>query len=350
LEWVRNRELFDKIPPPNKHGDEPEGVMHLRLDFLFVVIFAATAATAASGQDAARAAGPSGARSIPDFSGIWSHPSFPGFEPPASGPGPVVNRSRRPQVNFDGRVLPPVNDILVSNPAQLVGDYANPILKPRAAEAVKRKGEMELAGIVGPTPTIQCWPEPVPYIFNGVAMQMLQQPDKIIFLYPNDHQVRYVRMNGAHPAQLTPSWYGDSVGHYEGDALVIDTVGVRIGPFAMVDFYGTPYTAALHVVERYRLLDYDAAREGLERDARENLRPARGADAGAAPDYGYRGRHLQLHFTVEDDGVFTTPWSATITYRRGRETWREVVCLENTQELALAGRDAAVPHADKPDF
>src|SRR5258708_34459027 len=54
------------------------------------------------------------------------------------------------------------------------------------------------------------WPEPVPYIFNGVAMQMLQQPDKIIFLYPNDHQVRYVRMNQPHPAQVTPSWYGDS--------------------------------------------------------------------------------------------------------------------------------------------
>jgi hypothetical protein len=353
LGWRAQLQGFrTKFADPIKMASTEE-VMNLRFDFLFVVTLAATAATAASGQDAGRApaaSGAQGARSIPDFSGIWSHPSFPGFEPPASGPGPVVNRSRRPQVNFDGRVLPPVNDILVSNPAQLVGDYANPILKPRAAEAMKRKGEMELAGIVGPTPTIQCWPEPVPYIFNGVAMQMLQQPDKIIFLYPNDHQVRYVRMNQPHAAQLTRSWYGDSVGHYEGDALVIDTIGVKIGPFAMVDFYGTPYTEALHVVERYRLLDYEDAREGLERDARENLRPARGADAGSAPDYSYRGKHLQLQFTVEDDGVFTKPWSATITYRRGRETWREVVCAENTQELALAGRNGAVPHADKPDF
>jgi hypothetical protein len=262
----------------------------------------------------------------------------------------VVNKSRRPQVNFDGRVLPPDNSILVSNPAQLVGDYTNPILKPQAAEVVKKKGEVELSGMVSPTPTIQCWPEPVPYIFNGVAMQMLQLRDKIIFLYPNDHQVRYVRMNEPHSAPVTPSWYGDSVGHYEGDTLVIDTVGVKIGPFAMVDFYGTPYTQALHVVERYRLVNYEAAKEGLERDARENLRPARGADAGSAPDYGYRGKHLQLQFTVEDEGVFTRPWSATITYRRGAEAWREVVCAENTRELALAGRDAAVPTADKPDF
>src|SRR5580700_7252437 len=113
---------------------------------------------------------------IPDFSGIWSHPSFPGFEPPSSGPGPVTNTMRRPQVAAaDGRVLPAVNDILVSNPALLVGDYTNPILKPEAAQVVKKHGEMELSGAGSPTPTIQCWPEPVPYIFNGVAMQMLQQ-------------------------------------------------------------------------------------------------------------------------------------------------------------------------------
>jgi hypothetical protein len=292
-----------------------------------------------------------GSAAIPDFSGIWSHPSFPGFEPPASGAGPVTNKARRPQANFDGRVLPAGNGILVSNPAKLVGDYSNPILKPAAAAAVKKKGDIEAGGMVSPTPTIQCWPEPVPYIFNGVAMQMLQLADKIVFLYPNDHQVRTVRMNVPHAAQAAPSWYGDSVGRYEGDTLTIDTVRVKLGPFAMVDFYGTPYSAALHVVERYRLLDYEAAKEGLERDARENLRPALGADAGPAPDYAYRGRLLQLKFTVEDEGVFTMPWSATITYRRaGAEPWREVVCAENTQELAFAGRQAARPIADKPDF
>jgi len=322
--------------------------MHRQRNFGLLVMLAVAAATPAFGQTAGPAAGRA---AIPDFSGIWSHPSFPGFEPPASGPGPVVNKSRRPQgADVNGRTLPANNNILVSNPARLVGDYTNPILKPPAAEAVKKKGEIELGGMVSPTPTIQCWPEPVPYIFNGVAMQMLQQPDKIIFLYPNDHQVRYVRMNQPHPAQVTPSWYGDSVGRYEGDTLVIDTVGVKIGPFAMVDFYGTPYTQALHVVERYRLLDYEAAREGLERDVRENRRPPGGADAGSAPDYSYRGKHLQLHFTVEDEGVFTMPWSATITYRRGLEAWREVVCAENLQELVLAGRDTAVPRANKPDF
>ena len=81
-----------------------------------------------------------------------------------------------------------------------------------------------------------------------------------------------VRLNQPHPANVTPSWYGDSVGHYEGDTLVIDTVGIKIGPFSMVDMYGTPYSEALHVVERYQLLDYEAAKDGLERDAKVNQR------------------------------------------------------------------------------
>src|SRR5215831_19894723 len=124
-----------------------------RRDFPLLVALAAGAVMSARAQAETPAARPAnGGASIPDFSGIWSHPSFPGFEPPASGSGPVVNKSRRPQVNFDGRVLPADNSVLVSNPAQLVGDYTNQILKPQAAAVVKKKGEMELGGMVSPTP------------------------------------------------------------------------------------------------------------------------------------------------------------------------------------------------------
>jgi hypothetical protein len=63
----------------------------------------------------------------------------------------------------------------VSNYDQLVGDYTNPILKPWAAEVVKKYGEISLAGITFPSPSNQCWPEPVPYIFKHGAMQLLQQ-------------------------------------------------------------------------------------------------------------------------------------------------------------------------------
>ena len=71
----------------------------------------------------------------------------------------------------------------VSNYDQLVGDYTNPILKPWAAEVVKKYGEISLAGVTYPSPSNQCWPEPVPYIFKHGAMQMLQRPDKITILY-----------------------------------------------------------------------------------------------------------------------------------------------------------------------
>ena len=72
-----------------------------------------------------------------------------------------------------------------------------------------------------------------------------------------------MRLNQTHPANVAPSWYGDSVGHYEGDTLVIDTVGVKVGPFAMLDMFGTPFTEALHVIERYRLLVHPSGIEGL---------------------------------------------------------------------------------------
>jgi hypothetical protein len=327
----------------NRRTMDGELAMNAQRNFLLVMTLAA-AATPASGQEVAPAVGQANggaqsAASIPDFSGIWSHPSLPGFEPPLSGPGPVVNKSRIRGGPQNGR----------GNIFQLVGDYTNPILKPRSAEVVRKDGEISLTGVAYPNPANQCWPSGVPFIFWNMGIQMLQQPDKITILYHHDQEFRQVRMNQRHPAQVTPSWHGDSVGHYEGDTLVIDTVGIKVGPFSMVDWYGTPHTQALHVVERYRLLEYEAAKEGLERDAKENFQFPRGADDGPAPDPNYRGKHLQLQFTVEDEGVFTMAWSATITYRRPSDEWAEYICAENRREY-YAGKDTSVPTADKPDF
>jgi hypothetical protein len=121
--------------------------MGTRWDFSLCVVLVIAAATPAEAQKASVVGGANsavpGAASVPDFSGVWSHPYLTGFEPPASGPGPVLNRARR-----NG----------VGNFQQLVGDYANPILKPEAARIVKEHGEMSLAGIGYPTPSNQCWP------------------------------------------------------------------------------------------------------------------------------------------------------------------------------------------------
>jgi hypothetical protein len=318
--------------------------MHKQRILLLLATMTAASAMPALGQTVAPAVGlanggTQGAVSIPDFSGIWAHLAIPGFEPPLAGPGPVVNKARLRAGPFAG----------VSNPYQWVGDYTNPILKPQVAAEVKKHGERELSGAGSPTPSSQCWPGGVPFVLWNIGMQMLQQPNAITILYSNDHEVRHVRMNQPHPAYVTPSWYGDSVGHYEGDTLVIDTVGVKTDrPFAMLDFFGTPYTESLHVVERYRLLDYEAAKEAEQRGQRELFRlPS--SDPGFARDLNYRGQGLQLEFTVEDEGVFTKPWSAAVSYRRPLGQWPEMVCAETTHD-AFMGRSVMLPTADKPDF
>ena len=266
----------------------------------------------------------------PDFSGIWAHPSIPGFEPLASGPTSLVNRARREGGVSDNRLL--------------VGDYANPILKPEAAAEVKKHGEISLAGIGYPTPRNQCWPSGVPFLFSTTGIQFLQQPKEITILYFEDHEVRRIAMNRPHPKRVTPSWYGDSVGHFEGNTLVVDTVGIKAGPYAMIDWYGTPQSPALHVIERYRLLDYADAKEALDRDTKENF------NVNQSPaDPNYRGKHLQLTFTVEDPGVFKTPWSATVTYRPQSAEWEEYICAENAEKFGTE-HNPTVPAAAKPDF
>jgi hypothetical protein len=336
------------------------GVNVQRALILLVTLTAVTTPTFAQTLPAVGQSGSStkGDVSLPDLSGIWAHPFYPGFELPLSGPGPVTNRSRiRQLLDNDGRPRAPgTRPLLVDHPSEQVGDYTNPILKSDAADIVKKHGELELSGKGHPTPWTECWPSGVPFIFENVAMQILQRPDKITILYGWDHEVRHVRIGRAHPARVTPSWYGDSVGRYEGDTLVIDTVGIKADrPLAMLDLYGTPYTGALHVVERYRLLDHDATKDALERVANKNFRlPPASIGIGIDVDRNYNGKGMQLEFTVEDEGVFTMSWSAAITYRRGvnprgTDEWPEAVCAENPH-LYYTGHDVDLPTATKPDF
>ena len=320
----------------------------------FVSLAIWAAAMAALVQAASSAEGPTGlgssrAISAIDFSGIWTKP-YLGWELQLSGPGPVTNKNRRRQIfDIDGRPWPAATAPLVNTASQLRGDYENPILKPAAAELVKERGENERNGMPNASARNQCWPEGVPAIFRDMTLAMLQQPDKITMLYDFDHEVRRVRMNQPHPAAVTPTWYGDSVGHYEGDTLVIDTIGIKASPLTMVDNLGVPQSPAMHVIERYRLIDYAAAREGQMRGLHENFFIGGGGDSGAPLDPDFRGKGLQLVFTVEDDGVFTTPWSAIITYRRGLGTMVESVCAENRRGT-FVNKDSAVPQADRPDF
>jgi hypothetical protein len=288
------------------------------------------------------------ARVIQDFSGVWTHPAFPWFEPPASGPGPVTNLSRwaenRPSGPAGSAALPP-SDHGVSDYDQLVGDYNNPILQPWAAAVVKEYGKLSLAGITYGNPSNQCWPFGMPFIYKQATVQLLQQADKITMLYSGDHEVRRVRMNSSHPAHLKPSWYGDSIGHYEGDTLVIDTVGVKTdAPYRMLDLFGTPFTESLHIVERYRIRDYEDVKDAIERNRKENWF-FNGDPWAQHPS----GKFLQVHVTIEDAGVFTTPWTATLTYAPSKDPVQEGVCAENPHEY-YNNKDSDLPTAKTPDF
>ena len=319
--------------------------MQLHRKFLFYAIVAmsvvpAVAQTSSSGSPSR---GATETTSIPDFTGTWQHPVFPWFEPPASGAGPITNLSRWPQRVVEGGQAPTKEG--VSDYDQLVGDYKNPILQPWAAEIVKKAGEMSLAGITTPNPSNQCQPMPMPFTFKNFVVVVLQEKDMITLLYANpQHDIRRIRLNASHPKKLTPSWYGDSIGHYEGDTLVVDTVGVKTNrPYAMQDLFGTPYTDKLHIVERYRLRDYEDVKDAIERNRRENWMFI--GDVWSK----HRGKFLQAQVTVEDEGAFTAPFTATLTYVPNPGPLEESICAENTHEY-YNNKDSDVPKAGKPDF
>src|SRR5579871_6353884 len=135
------------------------------------------------------------APSIPDLSGVWGRNTID-YMAPEKGKGPLKNISGSRNV--------------------MVGDFNDPMLKPWAAEMVKRNGDIARTGDAFPTAHNQCWPEPTPYIAGNRETQILQLKEKVPLIYSHGSQVRTVRLNSPHPAKLTPSWYGDSIGHYEG--------------------------------------------------------------------------------------------------------------------------------------
>jgi hypothetical protein len=131
------------------------------------------------------------------------------------------------------------------------------------------------------------------------------------------HRARHIYLNVPHTKNPTPSWYGESVGHYEnGDTLVVDTIGQNDRTY--VDNYRTPHTAKLHVVERFRLVN--------------------------------GGRTIEVNVHVEDPGAFTTPWNAIQRYRRtDGGPMEEMVCAENNSDYF--GYDVVpLPQSKRSDF
>ena len=271
---------------------------------------------------------------IPDFGGRWGRNAF-NFEAKAEGPKPLYNLKRLPDGTNDGD--------------QLVGDWKNPILKPEAAEIVRKNGLLARAGIGYPDPSNQCRPYQPPFTYAmQLGMEMLQKKDSITIMYNQDDQVRHIRLNSAHPADVKPAPMGDSIAHYEGDTLVVDTIAIKPSPFNMVDRWGSPVTPGLHVVERYRLIDGEMAKAAQDRHEKTDGRVG-GAGGAMAVDPDTSKKGLQVEITVEDPNVFTTPWTGYSTFRRIRTPWFEQVCAENPVDH-YEGEWVGLPRDDTPDF
>jgi len=254
------------------------------------------------------------------------------FIAPKSGPGPVMQDPSRPYVSNDEF------RVTGRQPTQRVADLSSPILQPWARDELRKYNEIALAGKRVPSPTASCWPKgPTAFLLSPMTQPMyfIQGPREIVMVLTSFNDIRRIHMTDKHAANVKTSWYGDSIGHYEGDTLVVDTIG--IDKRARVDGFGTPHTEQLHVVERFHLIE--------------------------------NGAVLQADIHVEDPGAFTTPWNAVQLFRQYEAAVRQVpverlaqlasseegplierTCAENPNSF-FPGEDVIpIPQTKVPDF
>jgi hypothetical protein len=196
-----------------------------------------------------------------------------------------------------------------------IGDISNPNIKQWAKDVMKKDNDEVLAGKIAYTPGQSCHPQGVPaYTLVQGPLIILQTPKKVTMIEESSQMVRHVYMNEQHPANVKTSWLGHSVGRYEGDTLVLDTIGLNRKTF--LDPLRTPHTEKLHVVERWRIVD--------------------------------GGNTLQVRIKVEDPDTFEQPWESYVNYRHAQEPLAEIICQEGN--FQLFGDDYGIPQASKPDF
>jgi hypothetical protein len=201
-------------------------------------------------------------------------------------------------------------------PTYHIADLTNPNLKPWVKEIMKKDNDEVLAGKIAFTPSQSCMPSGVPgFLALGGNMNpywFLQTPKEVWIMRSADSQVRRIYLDVPHSPNPKPSWYGESVGHYEGDTLVVDTIGQNSR--TLVDPFRTPHGEKLHVVERWRMVESNQA--------------------------------MEVTVTVDDPDTYYEPWAGMRRYKRVQQDYVEHICAENNQQLV----NWHIPVADKPHF
>ncbi len=220
------------------------------------------------------------------------------FIPPANGPGPVQQDPAHHYVtNDEFRVTG-------RQPTDQLADLSSPILQAWARDVVRKRNELVLAGKPANPPWASCWPVGVPaFLLRPMtqAMYFIQTPKVVVMILSSKQEVRHIRMTDKHSLYVKPSWYGEFIGHYEGDTLVVDTIG--IDERTWVDGFGTPHTKQLHVIERFHLIE--------------------------------DGKVLEASVQVEDPGAFTTPWNGIQRFRQYEAAVHQLP-IERLSQLASA--------------
>jgi hypothetical protein len=243
--------------------------------------------------------------------------SFNEWIPTAGGIGPISDGPEHPFYNNN------MASAIGKNPTYRVADLTSEAarnLMPWAVDALKKQNALVLANRNGETRQARCWETGVPDFHEDPhSLYFIQTPKEVVMI--DAGRVRHVFMNVPHSRNPEPSWYGESVGRYDGDTLVVDTIGLNDKTF--VDGFRTPHTAQLHVIERFRVIN--------------------------------GGKALDVSFTVDDRGTFYQPWgarrpryrSSNITTLSGR--MEEDTCPAGNEDRFNQGFDP-VPSALTPDF
>jgi hypothetical protein len=193
------------------------------------------------------------------------------------------------------------SDADISNPRSLKpGDQV--IMLPWAEEVVKNRLSKQ-------DPEANCLPAGIPR-GSPYPWRIVQTPTHYFILFEgNIHSYRQIFMNARHPEDPDPTWYGHSVGHWEGNTLIVDTIGFN--DKFWFDYKGHPHTEKLHTIERYTRTDLG---------------------------------HMAIEVTIDDPGAYVKPFTTVgrATLMPGSELL-EYICQENNQDLPLLEGPARGP-------
>jgi hypothetical protein len=239
----------------------------------------------------------------------WQEP------PPGYGHGPIRPDPDHPYTSNaeGGRTR--------TQPTKRIADYRDPVLKPWAAAAMKASNDEALSGIkkIPFAAQARCYPGGVPgqLLFPFEPLYFVQLLKIVTMIWQRDHMIRRVFLSDRHSENLKPSWFGESIGHYEnGNTLVVDTIGLS-SKNSYIDNFRTPHTGKLHVVERLTL----------------------------DPD----GQHLTAIVKVEDPDTLNEPLWMMQRWFKQKHRITETVCAEDNVDYFDQGL-FPVPTANQSDF